>query len=177
MRYAALDYPHAKAFADGLVNGHEFRKWVLRQIGFDEDARLLHEEMFAQRSSGTENMEWWNSHFTMSCGCPGCVGGKETDLLAIFESTTGRRLALHIEVKHPRARFTNQTQAPLYVVRAKCWVKKAPPTILPHNDAKTVLLFSERKRQEYAQHLRHFRPLITLEDVAKNFPNASAMNA
>ena len=62
----------------------------------------MNEEMLAKRSSGTQT--WWRSHYHTKCACLGCKGEvqtRETDLLAIFETTTGGRFALHFEVKHP----------------------------------------------------------------------------
>jgi hypothetical protein len=130
--------------------------------------------MLAIRTPGTEF--WWNSHFNPTCQCFGCKGGKETDILAIFESATGGRFALHVEVKHSKDKFSDG-QAAAYPVRARCWVAKTPGKVLPHAAATTALLFSDFKRQEYAPHLGGFETLITLEDIERNFPIASAKGA
>jgi hypothetical protein len=43
--------------------------------------------------------------------------------------------------------------------------------VLPHHKASTVLLFSEQKREEFAEHLPHFTTLITFEDINSVFPD------
>jgi hypothetical protein len=85
------------------------------------------------------------------------------------------RFALHIEVKYPGDRFKKAgRQAEAYPIRAQCWIAKTPKYVLPHARATTALLFSEQNRLKFAPHLKHFDTLITLEDVEKNFPNATA---
>ena len=155
---------------NALVEDPSFRTWVLRQTkfaDFAEGARILHEEMMAQRNATT----YWRSHFTEKCRCQGC-SGQETDILAVIEGTTGTRFALHFEVKHPRDKFpTNKDQAANYALRAKCWVDNPPHSVLPHDDATTVLLCSASKLREYARHLPKFGSVITFEEVNKIFPN------
>jgi hypothetical protein len=177
-RYGPIEFIYAEPVADALVADPTFRKWVLGQTKFakyaDGATKLLHEDMFAKRTDSAEN--WWRSHFNPVCQCFGCCGGKETDLLAIFKAATGLSFALHFEVKHPDDRFNKKKrdQALAYPERAQCWVKKTPNTVLAHKNTTTVLLFSERKRQEYAPHLEHFKTRITWEKVEKQFPNVWA---
>lgn len=173
-RGAKLETSHAEPFAEALVIDPSFRSWVLGQTIFAEyadEARILNDEMLKNRSRTARN--WWQSHYTEKCRCFGC-GGKETDLLAIFETKSLNRFALHVEVKHPNDRFTNQDQAPAYPKRAACWARESPPKVLDHTESTTVLLFSDKKRQEYERHLGHFQTRITLESVKNTFPNASA---
>jgi hypothetical protein len=99
--YGATELIFAEPIANALVNDSDFRSWVVRKTIFAElaeDARLLHLEMKARRSSAAKT--WWRSHFTEKCRCPGCRG-KETDLQAIFENADHLRFAIHMEVKHP----------------------------------------------------------------------------
>jgi hypothetical protein len=171
--YGETERRFAQPFADALVNDPSFRSWVLRQTEFAcfaEGARLLHEEMKQRRSSVSQN--WWRSHYTEACRCEGC-SGKETDLLAIFETETGFRFALHIEVKHPGDGFKDGVQSRGYPLRAKCWTETPPAKVLPHHQATTALLFSSTKADEYFPHLQHFKTLITFEEVRKNFPHAT----
>jgi hypothetical protein len=133
------------------------------------DARLLHEEMRAWRGNATA--EWWRFHFTEKCRCDGC-SGKETDILAIFESKSRRRFALHFEVKHPRDKFkADGIQSRGYPLRAQCWAMKPPAKVLPHDTASTVLLFSKTKESEYGLHLAHFQTHMTFEDIEVAFPH------
>lgn len=93
----------AEPFARALVEDIAFRNWVIGRTefaSFAENSRLLNEEMHQKRNA--EN--WWRSHFTEKCRCADC-SGKETDLLAIFETPTGFRFALHIEFKRPGDKF------------------------------------------------------------------------
>ncbi|HWF95122.1 MAG TPA: hypothetical protein VG291_09225 [Xanthobacteraceae bacterium] len=123
MSYGKMELLYAAPFAEALANYTAFRSWVLKQTKFArfaDEAQLLHREMMAKRIFGTQY--WWRSHFTESCRCFGC-SGQETDLLAIFETSTSVRIALHVEVKHPGDRFKDAgNQAAAYPVRAQCWV-------------------------------------------------------
>ncbi len=175
MGYGRHELRYAEPFANSLVADAAFRSWVLQKTEFAdhcENARILDKEMFSKR--GKKTKYWWRSHYTEVCRCAGC-SGQETDLLAIFEAEMGVRFALHIEVKHPSDRFGKLHQAVAYPVRAKCWAAKAPKSVLPHDKATTILLCSELKLKEYAPHLQSFGAVIKFEDIAKNFPNATAL--
>ncbi|HYM72444.1 MAG TPA: hypothetical protein VET89_05645 [Stellaceae bacterium] len=169
MLYGSIEFTYAEPFANGLVSDPAFRSWVLRHTKFANvaaEARLLSDEMQAKRTQPTTN--WWRSHYTEKCRCQGC-SGQETDILAIFETATGARFALHFEVKQPADRFpTDKDQAGNYALRAKCWATSAPKAIVPHSDATTALLCSASKLAEYAPHLPKFGAVITFEDIAKN---------
>jgi hypothetical protein len=83
------------------------------------------------RHRGNLTAEWWRFHFTEKCRCLGC-SGKETDILAIFESEARIRFALHFEVKQPTDKFKSDgIQSKGYPLRAQCWANKAP-TKVPH---------------------------------------------
>lgn len=173
MRYGGVEYAYAEPIAQALVHDDAFRRWVLGQSEFAEfaDARLLHEEMKTQRSEVAEN--WWRSHFTESCRCQGC-SGKETDLLAIFETQGAFRFALHFEIKRPGDKFKNDgIQSRGYPLRAQCWATKPPAKVLPHNAASTVLVMSEVDRIKFQPHLQHFKMLITFQEIKKQFPHAT----
>jgi hypothetical protein len=173
--YGRLELLYAEPFAEALVGDLAFRSWVLKQTifaNFADEAKLLHREMLAKRSPRAKS--WWRSHYSESCRCFGC-SGQETDLLAIFETATDLRFALHVEVKHPDDKFDKDgNQAASYPARARCWVTNPPPNVLPHTLATTALLCSALKLPDYAAHLGHFAVLISFEDVATKFPNASA---
>ena len=174
MRYGSVEFTYAEPFANALVADAAFRSWVLRQSKFAavaEGARLLHEEMRALRGGGTAT--WWRSHYSEKCRCQGC-SGQETDILAIFESAAGIRFGLHFEVKQPTDKFPIQKdQAGNYALRAKCWATSAPKAVVPHADAATVLLCSASKLAEYAPHISKFGAVITFEEVAGAFPQAT----
>ena len=54
--------------------------------------------------------------------------------------------------------------------RAQCWAKKPPDKVPRHDDATTVLLFSEEKRGEYSENLNYFKILISFEVINREFP-------
>lgn len=174
MLYGSVEFTYAEPFANALVADRAFRAWILRRTkfaAFADEARLLHDEMRAQRSRSSAT--WWRSHFTEKCRCQGC-SGQETDILAIFETAKGARFALHFEVKQRNDKFpTNKDQGANYALRAKCWAKSAPKAVVPHSDAATVLLCSALKLSEYKPHLSKFGTVMTFEEVGRLFPQAT----
>src|SRR5215207_6732450 len=105
----------------------------------------------------------------MDCDCFGCVGGKETDLLAIFQRPAGDRVSIHIEVKQPTDSLKRE-QAEAYRMRARCWTEKPHTKMIPHTDAIAVLLCSETKLPVYEPHLEYFDKVLTFEDIKRLFP-------
>ncbi|RWM93412.1 MAG: hypothetical protein EOR84_18015 [Mesorhizobium sp.] len=174
MLYGSIEFTYAEPFANALVANGAFRSWVLRRTKFAasaDQARLMHNEMRAQRSSSSAT--WWRSHYTETCRCQGC-SGQETDILAIFEVLPRTRFGLHFEVKQPADKFpTKRDQAANYALRAKCWSTSAPKSVVPHDDAATVLLCSALRMLEYAPHLPKFGTVITFEEIAMTFPQAT----
>lgn len=174
MRYGSLEYAYAVPFAEALVTNASFRSWVLARTPFanyGREARLRNEAMHALRGKSAEN--WWRSHFTEKCRCNGC-SGQETDLLAIFEASDFR-FAVHFQVKQPTDMFpAAKDQAANYSTRAQCWVTSPPKAVLPHQAASTALLCSATKLVEYAPHLAKFDTVLTFEEIAKVFPEATA---
>lgn len=174
MLYGSVEYAYAEPFANVLVTEPAFRSWVLRQTKFADFAEVslvLHDDMKRQRSRSSAT--WWRSHFSEKCRCQGCRG-QETDLLAVFEATTGVRFALHFEVKQPMDRFpADKDQAANYALRAKCWATSAPKSVIAHSDAATALLCSASMLGKYGPHLPKFGTVITFEDIAVAFPKAT----
>jgi hypothetical protein len=171
MKYGSVEYTYAAPIARGLVEDPAFRRWVLSKSGFSRssDARLLNKEMRSHRQNPTA--EWWRFYFTEGCRCLGC-SGKETDILAMFEETSGSRFAIHFEVKQPKDKFKpDGVQARGYPLRAECCVRKSPPKVLPHQNASTGIFFSEAKRSEYEPHLQNFQTKITFEEIEQEFPH------
>ena len=120
---------------DGLQYLPSVSPQVIKERSRISFQRLLHREMHAKRSRGTKY--WGRSHFSEICRCFGC-SGQETDLLAIFESATGLRFALHVEVKQPNDKFKDDgQQAAAYPVRAQCWATDGtrPAKVLPRTEA------------------------------------------
>lgn len=169
--YAHREKKYSVPIADGLVSNPKFRKWVIGRTKFAsyDDAELLSEKMLQKRSKGAST--WWASHFQFrACDCSGCVGGKETDLLAIFEKDD-YRFALHFEVKRPGDTFKRGKQQPVdYRTRAECWVRKAPRTVLDHHDAETILICLPDKLPGFPIYAPQFDRVITIPQICDAFP-------
>jgi hypothetical protein len=175
MRYAAVESRYAEPIAETLVSDPAFRAWFLRKTVFSEyadAARILDREMLAKRSRTARN--YWQSHYTESCRCPGCRG-QETDLLAICKTPMGRCFALHVEVKQPRDKF-KPGQAAAYPARAQCWLRTPPNNVVGHSETTTVLLCCAHKLAEYAPDCQHFATVITFQDIQENFPSIFALS-
>jgi hypothetical protein len=171
MKYGSTEYLYAAPIAQALIDDAAFRKWVLSHSVFAEfaNARILHQEMASHRGNATA--EWWRFHFTERCRCAGC-SGKETDLLAIFESESKVRFAMHFEIKQPKDKFkADGLQSRGYPLRAACWINTPPRNVLPHHRASTGIFLSETKRAEYRPHMDHFNAVVTFEDIEKQFPH------
>lgn len=169
-RYGGLEYAYPAPIAEALATHPGFRSWFLKCTRFaaESEARLLNDEMSAARSKIAEN--WWRSHWRGGCACKGCQGGQETDLLAIFETTSGSRLALHCEIKQPKDSFPKtKDQAANYTARAQCWIDNPPAKVLRHDDADTVLICSESRLGAYAGHTKKFGSVITFEQITRDF--------
>lgn len=172
MRYGDLEFAYAEPLAAALADLDDFRRWILLKTKFADQAagaRVLLEEMMAKRSllAGT----WWRSHFTEKCRCSGC-SGKETDILAIMETTKGERFALHIEVKQPTDIFPAKKDQPVaYRLRSQCWVVNPPKAVVPHAAAATGLFYSARRQADFAEQVAKFDFAITFDEIREAFPN------
>ena len=99
-------------------------------------------------------------------------GGKETDLLAIFEDGSGYRFALHVEVKQPTDAFRKgEYQAAAYSERAACWVTpgRTPAGVIPHLGATTALLCANAMLNTSPSHVAQFGAVFTFEMIAELF--------
>ena len=174
MKYGAKEKAFSEPFADQLAKDPAFLRWVLDRTKFRnlKGARVLADEMKKKRSKVATT--WSASHYTESCRCFGCEGS-ETDILAIVADANGQTVAMHIEVKQPSDSFNlDRRQAERYPVRAACWVSKAPHNVVSHVDACTMLLCSSDKLSEFASEADHFDTVITFEEIARDFPAATA---
>ncbi|HET8750576.1 MAG TPA: hypothetical protein VFM42_07530, partial [Sphingomicrobium sp.] len=173
-RYGHLEHDYAEAFAEALCEDEAFRDWVLFRTRFAEirNTHVIRDEMHSLRKSSAA--PWWKNYFTYSCDCFGCEGGRETDVFAVIEDEVGSRFALHVEVKQPTDRFDPAVeQAKRYKMRAACWAANAPPTVPAHSQACTLLLCSAAKLCVFANEIGPFDLVITFEEIARSFPNAT----
>jgi hypothetical protein len=174
VKYAAKEKPFSEPFADQLANDPAFLRWILGKTKFSDldGAHVLADEMKKKRSKAATT--WWASHYSESCRCFGCEGS-ETDILAMVADSNGRIVALHVEVKQPSDRFNlDRRQAERYPVRAACWVSSAPPNVLAHDDACTILLCSSDRLSGMAAEAAQFDAVVTFEEIARDFPAGTA---
>jgi hypothetical protein len=172
-RYGEHEWRYAEPIAGALEREPSFRAWFLRQTNFHEHAdyaRLLHEEQKIRRSASAET--WWRSYWTTrSYSHFAECGERETDLLAVFEVPSGFRFALHVEVKAPGDRFGLE-QARDYGRRAVCWKGRGrePGTVLPHDEAGTVLCCSASFASLYPRESQLFDSVVLHEDTKRWIP-------
>lgn len=169
-RYGKNEWLYAYPIANALVTDDRFRHWFVSMTPFKDHAmtaRLLWEEQKARRTKGSET--WWRSYWTGSsykhrAEC----GERETDLLAVFEAFEGFRFALHVEVKAPGDKF-GVDQARDYGRRAKCWKgrDRAPKTVLPHDDAATILCCEGMFAHSNPEKSGLFDTVLHHSDIAK----------
>jgi hypothetical protein len=177
MKYGSLEYRYAEPIARALADDSNFSNWVLSKSKFAEvaNARLLKREMMLQRQNPTA--EWGRFHFFMGCNNLCCSGGRETDIFAVFEAENNRRFAMHFEVKQPKDRFDPaRKQEQRYALRAQCWVGKAPPKVLKHQDASLGIFFSEANRKKFEPVLSFFPTQIAFEEIERKFPHVAEWN-
>ncbi|MEZ5755763.1 MAG: hypothetical protein R3D90_13710 [Paracoccaceae bacterium] len=143
--YSAKAQPFLDAIAAGVFSQQEVRDWLVQGTPKTADftgSRSLHKEQERLRPE-TKQPFWANLWCGKDVACTCRIPGSrslETDALFILESPTQRRLALHVEFKHPRESL-QPGQAEGYPLRAACWADKArcPRRVLPHDEWLTVI--------------------------------------
>jgi hypothetical protein len=176
--YGGRELRYAQPIADGLVADPAFRHWFVSRTTFADKAdgiAVLADDMRARRSP--KSKFWWRSHYSEKCRCAGCRG-QETDLLAVFETRSGFRFAVHAEVKNPSDGFkAGGTQAESYRLRAACWLGAPPASVLPHDGAATLLVCAEASLPKFAIQRPHFDAVLTFEEIERRFPHIATWTA
>lgn len=91
----------------------------------------------------------------------------ETDVLAVFETADGRRLAVHIENKLANGSFTD-LQPELYKERLEQW--KNRPKLGNYGDATSVLLAPEVFLAKHEAAALMFETRVSHEEVGQHLP-------
>jgi len=161
---------YARPIANALENDAEFRKWFIAKTVFAEHADTAISLSKAQKRRRTPSAKnWWQHYYTTKSYAHFSECGKgETDLLAVFKTPVGFQFALHIEIKAPGDEF-QKNQAADYPKRAKCWagIDRAPPTVLPHDEATTVLCCDDGFRVSNELELQYFSTVIDFETISR----------
>ena len=147
--------------ADALSDRGEFSTWFLRQTRFGHKS--------AQCVLCRSNNPWSSVRFQL----PNEVTGEleslardcETDVLAVYETPDGRRLALHIENKLAGGSFT-QHQAILYRERLQQW--KHRTKLGNYVDATSVLVAPQVFFDLHRTDAETFETFISHEALAKH---------
>jgi hypothetical protein len=176
--YGHREHAYCEPFAEALAEVAAFRMWVLQRVGLDEfvaSARCMREEQRAKRPTARF---WWKNYYCHErrCICP-ALAGREIDVLAIFQDSGNRTIGLHVECKRPGDTFSAE-QAKGYRVRAECWSRQTrnPPTVLPHDLAKTVLI-CERRDAHADFDLKAFDEVIYFDEIRERIAGFPAGEA
>ena len=98
----------------------------------------------------------------------------ETDVLAVFATRDGRRLALHIENKLAGSSFTPD-QPELYRARKNQW--KGREKLGAYTDATTVLIAPKEFYERLRDRAAIFDSYISHEEISEYVPEFSALPA
>ena len=151
------------ALAHALQNNREFALWFLMQTRFAaEEAQCI--EVRADNP-------WSRVTLRVPVGLDGAVEeivrDAETDVLAIFLTTDGRRLALHIENKLQGGVFTpHQPQA--YRERLGQWRER--PKLGMYIDATSVLISPRAFYERNKDGAQVFEAFVSHEALAEYLP-------
>jgi hypothetical protein len=156
--YSAKAQPFLDALGAAVMVSPSVRNWLIagtRHEAAYRDATSLHLEQ-AQARGGTKQpffCNYWCGHRIdgrekCACSVPGS-NAKETDALFLFQEGGGRKLAVHVEFKHPSEQL-KPGQAETYPRRAECWAtgRYRPRSLPEHNDWITVILAEDGRLHE-----------------------------
>lgn len=94
----------------------------------------------------------------------------ETDVLVIFESTTGKRVGIHIENKLGDRKF-EPYQPESYQLRAKHWLNN--PTYGNYSDFDTVIVAPNIFFERNGEQVKLFGASISYEEISTYLPEFS----
>lgn len=145
----------------------EFTHWFLSKTKFfDEDAKYIWSR--ADHPWGKVKLEVLNSEAgsTESIEREG-----ETDVLVVFETSSKRRIALHIENKLGSGCFT-RLQPEVYAARAEPW--KGDQKYQSYEDYETVLVAPQSFYERNSKEAEKFGRFISHEELARFIPEFEA---
>lgn len=151
------------ALAQALLERPEFAKWLLGRTRFGGE---IAECVFCRSDNPWSTVRLEMSNPTsgelevLSKQC-------ETDVLAVYETKDGRRLALHIENKLAKSSFTH-LQPDLYKQRLQQWRNR--PKLGQYSDATSVLVAPEAFVAQHKTQVQMFEAYVSHEDLAQHLP-------
>lgn len=158
------------ALEQGIRSDSKFRTWFLSQTRTGSK--------FPTLVTIRANNPWGKVRMVLPNSTTGALEAtrreSETDVLAIFESSNGQRLAFHIENKLANGSFTPY-QPDMYAARAEAW--RQIPKYGNYDEWETVLIapasFVQGKQAEVAK----FMSFISHESIAPHLPAFGAADA
>ena len=147
----------------GLSTDPTFASWFLRHTKF-ADLNAVYEWSRTDNPWGTFSLQV-ESPETGERGT--ILRQGETDVLVVFKTSDGRRVALHIENKLAKGKFT-PFQLALYNTRARAW--KGNPNYGNYHDWEIVLLAPRGFYDRFPELCAKFGKYIAHEDIAKYLP-------
>ena len=151
------------ALAHALFATPDFAAWFLAQTRFREEQASCvfcrsdnpwSTVLLKRPNSNTGELE------VLSKQC-------ETDVLAVFETIDGRRLALHVENKLANGSFT-PLQPELYKERMTQWQGRSK--LGSYTEATTVLVAPKVFYERYRSEASTFESYVSHEDIAAHLP-------
>jgi hypothetical protein len=152
-----------KALDVALSSDPTFASWFLSHTKF-ADLNAEYEWSRADNPWGTFSLPVECSE-TGECGA--IIRQGETDVLVVFKASDGRRVALHIENKLAKGKFT-PFQLALYNTRARAW--KGNAAYGNYDDWEVVLLAPRVFYNRFPELCAKFGKYIAHEDIAKYLP-------
>lgn len=155
------------ALAKSLISDRDFARWFLAQTRFSGEQATC---VFCRSDNpwGRVQFQWGDpvdgELVDLSRDC-------ETDVLAVFETTNQRRLAVHIENKLAGGSFTPY-QPELYQARLQQW--KHRPKLGSYDDATSVLVAPLEFFKRWKAKAELFEGFISHEDLARHLPEFGA---
>ena len=152
-----------EALKSALMNRPDFSRWFLGKTRFgSEDAHCVFCRADHPWSSVSISLpdEGTNERTTLRKEC-------ETDVLVVFETPDGRRLAVHIENKRVGGSFTPY-QPELYQARKDQW--KERERLGGYTEATTVLVAPTDFIAKNRDSVGHFDAHVSHEEIAAFVP-------
>jgi hypothetical protein len=151
------------ALASALLNNHWFALWFLRQTRFAAEK--------AQCVQVRADNPWSSVRLRLPAGQDGAIEevfrDAETDVLAVFLASDGRRLALHIENKLAGGAFTPH-QAESYRERLLQWRQR--PKLGMYIEATSVLVAPRVFYEGNIGEAKAFEAFVSHEAIAQHLP-------
>jgi hypothetical protein len=165
--YGRIEHGYCEPFAEAFAISEEFRDWILAKFGLLDWVGRSTSLKSEQQATRTARF-WWKNYFCHEsrCTCPS-LAGREVDILLFCRHDEGAVLAVHVECKHPKDKFS-KGQAEGYRNRAACWAsgRGGPRSLLPHNQAKTLLI-CDRVALSALDLTAYFDNIIHFDEISK----------